>query len=149
MRKITRIIVHCSATRPDWMADQPLEEKGAEIRRWHTLPKPKGRGWADIGYHFLIDRDGSTMVGRPVENIGAHVVGHNVDSIGICLIGGHGSSSTDKFLDNFTQEQYLALRELCADLMDSFGPLTIKGHNEYAAKACPGFQVRPLLRLNF
>ena len=58
MRPISEIIIHCTDTRPDWMEGKTTSAKVAEIRRWHTDPQPKGRGWKDIGYHFLIDRDG-------------------------------------------------------------------------------------------
>jgi hypothetical protein len=68
------------------MAGKPTSEKVAEVRRWHV----QDRGWKDIGYHFLIDRDGTVAKGRPVEQVGAHTMDHNVGSIGISLFGGHG-----------------------------------------------------------
>ena len=46
------------------------------------------RGTRDIGYHFVIQRNGEVDEGRPIEQTGAHVKGHNHDSIGICYIGG-------------------------------------------------------------
>lgn len=136
MRVIDEIIVHCSATPPEWMAGETLWQKRGEIKRWHLA-----RGWSDIGYHFLIDRDGTTTTGRPVERIGAHVAGHNTGTIGVCLIGGHGSAETDAFSDNFTPAQDKALRQMLADLAAQFGARKITGHNQYAAKACPGFNV--------
>ena len=82
MRQIDHIIVHCSYTPPSM-------DIGAEtIREWHTLPKPKGRGWSDIGYHWVIRRNGTVEAGRSEERAGAHAKGYNQDSIGICLIGG-------------------------------------------------------------
>ena len=100
------------------------------------------RGWKDIGYHFLIDRDGKVAPGRPVEKEGAHVMGHNTGTIGIALFGGHGSAETDAFAQNFTPEQDAALRKLIADLRRQYPIISkISGHNEYAAKACPGFNV--------
>jgi N-acetylmuramoyl-L-alanine amidase len=142
MRQINRIILHCTATRPDFMLGSAPVDKVAEIRRWHTLPPPKGRGWADIGYHFLIDRNGTVIQGRPVEKVGAHVAGHNADSIGISLFGGHGSAATDQFSENFTERQRLALLALIKTLHQRFPAATIHGHNEYAAKACPGFDAQ-------
>jgi hypothetical protein len=135
MRNITGIIVHCTATRPEWWAKRSLAQKIAEVRLWHT----RDRGWRDIGYHYLIDRDGKVGPGRPVERTGAHVAGHNTGTIGIALFGGHGSAVTDLFEANFTPEQDAALRDLIADLHKRFGPVPVTGHNQYAAKACPGF----------
>lgn len=134
MRPITEIIIHCTATKPDFMAKAKLAARVAEIKRWHIA-----NGWADIGYHFLIDRDGSVAVGRPLEKVGAHVKNRNTGTIGISLFGGHGSASTDAFLDNFTPEQDASLRSLIADLHKRFGKVPVTGHNQYAAKACPGF----------
>ena len=137
MRQITEAIVHCTATRPDWWAGKRSSEKVAEVRKWHV----EGRGWSDIGYHFLIDRDGTVTKGRPMARDGAHVRGHNKGTIGISLFGGHGSSENDAFSDNFTPEQDAALRELLRTLMRDYGFSKVSGHNEYAAKACPGFRV--------
>lgn len=137
MRQITGIIIHAAATRPNWMAGQSTAAKVAEIRRWHV----EDNGWADIGYHYLIDRDGTTLQGRSIDRDGAHVRGHNAGTIGICLFGGHGSSENDDFPEHFTEEQDEALRELLAQLQEDYGPVPVTGHNEYAAKACPGFQV--------
>ena len=138
MRNLHGIIIHCAATRPEWMEREPLAEKVAEIRRWHLA-----RGWADIGYHYIIDRDGKVAQGRPLARVGAHVGGHNEGTVGICLIGGHGSNATDKFGDNFTPQQDTALRELIDHLQAKYPTIkTVKGHNDYTnAKACPGFKV--------
>ena len=137
MRKITEIIVHCTATRADWWAGKRTSEKVREIKRWHV----QDRGWADIGYHFLIDRDGTIAKGRDIARDGAHVQGKNKGTIGISLFGGHGSAETDKFGQNFTPQQDAALRKLIGDLHGQFGKVPVTGHNQYAAKACPGFNV--------
>ena len=81
MRSITEIIVHCTAT-PE---GKPFTVQ--QIREWHTAPKPKGNGWRDIGYHYIVYLDGSVHNGRPVEQIGAHCSGHNAHSIGVCYVG--------------------------------------------------------------
>lgn len=137
MRELDEIIVHCSATRPDWMAGQGLAEKVAEIRRWHV----DGNGWSDIGYHLIIDRDGQTAEGRAVSRSGAHVKGRNAKSIGICMLGGHGSSKTDSPEDHFTPEQLAALALKIRELQAQYGISKVSGHNQYANKACPGFNV--------
>lgn len=138
MRKINEIIIHCSATRPDWMKGQSAEDKVKEIRRWHV----QDRGWSDIGYHYIIDRDGKVVEGRPIERAGAHTKGHNKNSIGVCLIGGHGSAKTDDFMDNFTAVQNLELVVLLKKLRSAHQIIKVSGHNEYANKACPGFDVQ-------
>lgn len=138
MRAIDMIIVHCSATRPEWMADKSVNEKRDEIRRWHV----EDNGWSDIGYHAVIDRDGSIAEGRDFATQGAHARGHNKTSLGPCLIGGHGSSENDAFSDNFTPAQNRALRRWIDDRKAEFPAITkVIGHNELSAKACPGFRV--------
>lgn len=77
MRIINEIIIHCSAT-PEGK-DYTVEQ----IKQWH-----KQRGFSDIGYHYVIYRDGSIHSGRPIERIGAHCLKHNAHSIGVCYIGG-------------------------------------------------------------
>jgi N-acetylmuramoyl-L-alanine amidase len=142
MRKIDTIVVHCTATRPEWWASKSAEEKVREVRDWHV----SGRGWSDIGYHYLIDRDGTVVRGRPIERAGAHAKGHNATSIGISLFGGHGSTRNDDFSDNFTAEQESALRALIQELEAKYPIHKIIGHNDVSAKACPGFQVGPWLK---
>lgn len=138
MRPLNEIIVHCTATRSDWWATSSAQVKTNEVRNWHT-----SKGWSDIGYHYLIDRDGTVVSGRPLERTGAHVKGHNTGTIGISLFGGHGGSASDVFEDNFTEEQDAALRKLIADLQKDHPSIhKISGHNEYSSKACPCFNVR-------
>jgi hypothetical protein len=137
MRQIDEIIIHCTATRPNWWEDKTTDEKVAEIKRWHV----EDNGWSDIGYHYLIDRDGTVAKGRPIEKSGAHCKGHNSTTIGVSLFGGHGSSERDTFNDNYTVEQGKALRQLLADLSDTYAIKKISGHYFYAPKACPGFDV--------
>ena len=137
MRHIDEIILHCTATRADWASDQSTDWKVAQVRSWHM----NGNGWRDIGYHYLVDRDGTVAAGRPVPQTGAHTRGHNKGTIGIALFGGHGSSVDDEFHDNYTDAQMKALDQLIADLKSDFPITRVSGHNEYANKACPGFNV--------
>lgn len=142
MRNVNEIIVHCTATRPDWWSGKSAEEKVREVRDWHV----SGNGWSDVGYHWLIDRDGTIVAGRPEEKAGAHCRGQNSNSIGIALFGGHGSTKTDRFEDHFTPAQAKSLRRLLADIHGRYPTISkVSGHNEYANKACPGFQVKPWL----
>lgn len=139
MRLINEIIVHAASTRPSWMEGKSVEAKRDEIARWHV----EENGWAAIGYHYVIDRDGQVARGRALETAGAHTYGHNANSIGICLIGGHGSAANDPFSANFTDAQDQALRVLINELQIRIpGIRKISGHNDYTkAKACPGFNV--------
>ena len=137
MRKINRIIIHCSATPEgkDYTVDQ--------IRDWHV----NGNGWNDIGYHFVIDRYGVIHKGRPIEKAGSHTKGHNADSIGICLIGGCVAETNPNWKntpkDTRTPAQRVALINLVKELKATYGQhITVHGHNEFAAKACPSFIVK-------
>ena len=116
------IVVHCAAT------PSTMDIGAAEIRRWH-----KERGWIDIGYHFVIRRDGTVEKGRDIDAIGAHVRGVNQISVGICLVG------TDEFED----AQFASLKELIVSLLDKFPGSQIKGHRDFpnVKKECPGFDV--------
>lgn len=118
------------------MAGHSLAAKVEEIRRWH-----RDLGWKDIGYHWIIDRDGQIAAGRPETMTGSHVRGYNERSLGICLIGGHGSAATDPFEANFTPAQKRALVQLISDVKSRTPIKRIRGHSEVAAKACPGFTV--------
>lgn len=130
MRKINEIIVHCSATA------EGRDYTVGDIDHWH-----KSRGWQCIGYHYVIYRDGSVHTGRPVAQIGAHCTGHNANSIGVCYIGGCAADGkTPK--DTRTSQQREALRRLVADLQKQYPGATVHGHREFAAKACPSFDVK-------
>lgn len=135
-KPVHTIFVHCSATRPEWFGGSSVNSKIEEITRWH-----QAKGWSAIGYHWIIDRDGQVGKGRPETVVGAHVQNHNTGSIGICLIGGHGSSENDPFSKNFTPEQDRALRDLIDSIKTRADIKKVRGHNEVAAKACPGFNV--------
>jgi len=138
MRKIKRIIIHCSATRPDWMENDSIDERVKEIKRWHT----EERNFNDIGYHFIISQTGMVADGRPVEIAGAHSKGNNADSIGICLLGGFGGDATDRALEHYTADQLASLWQLIGELKKDYGrSTTVHGHNEFSNKACPSFNV--------
>ena len=129
MRHIDSIFIHCSAT-PDGR-DVTVEQ----IRKMHLK-----NGWNDIGYHFVIYRDGSVLPGRPISQIGAHAKGYNTGSIGICYIGGMNKENT-KAADTRTPAQQESLIWLVKELIRTFGTMKIYGHNQVAAKSCPCFDV--------
>lgn len=130
MRKITKIIIHCSAT-PEGR-DYTVED----IDRRH-----RQKGWKGIGYHYVIYRDGSVHAGRDVEQIGAHCTGQNANSIGICYIGGM-TADNKKPKDTRTPAQKAALRDLVERLRAKYPAATVHGHREFANKACPSFDVK-------
>ena len=136
MRRITEIILHCSATR------EGQDFKASDIKRWHLK-----RGFKDIGYHYVIDLDGKIEVGRPEEKVGAHVSGHNTNSIGICYIG--GLDNKDKPKDTRTDAQKHTMLNLVIALSLKYKTITkVTGHNKYANKACPCFDVNKWLEDN-
>lgn len=140
MRDVNEIIVHCFATKDGWFRGKPFLEKVAEVKRWHLA-----RGFSDIGYHYLISREGEVVAGRPLEKSGAHCNGHNKNSIGISLEGGWGKSRRDAFLDNYTVKQGSALLGLIDRLQHDHGELMISGHYKYANKECPAFNLPEFL----
>jgi len=141
-RKINEIIVHAAATDPKWMSGSTAEAKRDEIDRWH-----KNNGWSGIGYHAIIDRDGSVALGRSEDKIGAHVKGRNRHSLGVCLIGGKGGKRSQKFSDNFTEAQDKTLRKMIADWEKKYPTITkVSGHNEYSPKDCPCFDTTTWLK---
>ena len=75
------IVIHCTATPPNMIVTKEL------VDSWH-----KARGWSQIGYHFLIRRNGFVEVGRHPDEVGAHCKGHNYESIGVALAGGIDAS---------------------------------------------------------
>lgn len=154
-KTITNIVVHCSASL--WGCTR-------EIRKWHTDPKPKGNGWSDIGYHFVIlngyvgphffipSLDGCIEAARyldedvyiEVDEIGIHTLGYNETSVGICLIGIKGSRQFP------TDPQSSSLKSLLLDLCKQYKiePKNIKGHYETESgrlqgKTCPDFDMEP------
>ncbi|MDR2945914.1 MAG: N-acetylmuramoyl-L-alanine amidase [Candidatus Adiutrix sp.] len=132
MRKINYIVIHCAATKPS------ADIGAAEIRKWHV----EGNGWRDIGYHFVIRRNGTVEDGRPVEQIGAHVSGHNADSIGICLAG--GLDETGRAKNSYTPEQWKALKTLVATLKTKYANAKVTGHRDFPGvkKDCPCFDAQ-------
>ena len=131
MRKVNKIIIHCTAT------PEGREHDVADIRRWHLK-----RGFNDIGYHYLIHIDGTIEEGRPINKQGAHCSGENKGSIGLCYVGGM-SKDMKKAKDTRTQAQKDSLIKLMHELIYKYNKdMTIHAHHEYANKSCPSFNVQ-------
>lgn len=144
MRKITEIIVHCSATA------EGKDYTVADIDKWH-----RARGFKKIGYHYVVYRDGSVHVGRSENEIGAHCQGHNANSIGVCYIGGLTTDGkTAK--DTRTPAQKQALKKLLIGLKKKYPGAKILGHRDTSpdknhdgkiekwewVKECPSFDAK-------
>lgn len=133
-RTLKRIIVHCSAEPHGRPTD------AATIDRWH-----RARGWSGIGYHYVIKTDGTIEQGRALRSPGAHASGHNVDSIGICLVGGLDENmQPTEHLGDYNPSQVKSLVALVKALLSEVPGLSIHGHREFAAKACPCFDIKEL-----
>ncbi len=132
MRYYNDIIVHCSSTR------EGKDIKAADIRRWHLH-----EGYTDIGYHYVIDLDGTIEPGRPLDEIGAHCHGHNKESVGICYVGGINKAGYSA--DTRTPAQKRALARLIWRLTTQalnagFELPAVHGHHDYCSwKDCPCF----------
>lgn len=129
-RTTDSIIVHCTATTEG--RDFNLET----IRRWH-----KSRGFADIGYHYIVHLDGRIEEGRNCAYVGAHCQGKNETSIGIAYVGGCATDGrTPK--DTRTEAQRKALADLITKLRGRYGNIPVYGHRDFSSKACPCFDAR-------
>lgn len=131
MRKINKLIVHCSAT------PEGRDVKTETIKDWHV----NGNHWKDIGYHYVIELDGSIHKGRDESVIGAHCSGQNADSIGICYVGGVDKDcKTPK--DTRTEAQKQSLIKLLKELKQKYTGAIIYGHRDFAKKDCPSFDAK-------
>ena len=131
MRPVNEIIWHCTAT------PEGRDHTVADIDHWH-----KQRGWRGIGYHYVVYRDGSVHKGRPITEIGAHVGGKNTGTIGCVYVGGM-TKDMKAPKDTRTAAQKTAMLKLTRDLANKYPTIKkVSGHNEYAAKACPSFNVQ-------
>ena len=129
-RQIKEIIVHCTATRAG------VNVTVEDIRRWH-----KQQGWSDIGYHYVVYRDGSVHEGRDVNIAGAHCLGHNTYSIGVAYVGGVARDGKTP-ADTRTVAQAEGLERLMVELRRMYPQAQIFGHRDFARKACPCFDAR-------
>lgn len=131
MRDIKYIVVHCSATR----AGQDISTK--TIKDWHLK-----RGWSDIGYHMVIELDGSVHQGRPDWRIGAGVKGFNKHSIHICYVGGVDENL--KPLDTRNETQKEALLDMLMHYKILHPKAIVLGHRDFkgVTKACPSFDAK-------
>lgn len=95
------------------------------------------RGWVDIPYHFLIDRDGNIFEGRPLEFVGDTATEY--DPTGHALITVMGNYN----IQEINEAQLAAIIDLASWLCYeySLSPQLIRGHRDYAATSCPGINL--------
>lgn len=131
------IAIHCSAT------TDKMNIGAADIDKWH-----RKQGWACIGYHYVIRRDGTVEEGRDEAVVGAHVANFNSNSIGICMVGGVDANDVSKAVNNFAPVQFASLKQLLVDLKIRYPSAIIQGHKDFpkVAKACPSFDVKAWLK---
>lgn len=129
-RKVDRVFLHCTAS------DNPVDDNIEVIRQWHRL-----QGFDDVGYHFMIHKDGRLSYGRSLELTPAAQRGHNVRTISICL---HGYK-----VENFSPAQFATLQTLAGQIHHAYyGRVSFHGHCEVSEKACPIFDYRQVLKLD-
>lgn len=97
-----------------------------DVHQWHL-----NNGWAGIGYHYFVRKDGNIYTGRPENAIGAHCPGMNSRSIGICAEGAYMS-------ETMPDVQKQAIIELSIAIKNKYGISVIGGHKEYYSTDCPG-----------
>ena len=120
----SRIVIHHTGTPTD-------DDLSAEqLHRSHL-----NLGWAGVGYHFIVRKDGTVELGRPDWAVGAHAEGFNYCSIGIQVCGNFDIGEP-------TEAQVNALPMLLADICDAYGLIAsdsiVMGHRDLMATACPG-----------
>ena len=115
--KIDRIILHHAAA---------TNCSAEDIHRWHL-----NKGWAGIGYNFLVRKDGSVYECRPIEYVPAHATNFNTCSIGICFEGNFEEEEMGK-------EQKEAGKELVAYLKQKYNLNLVQRHKDVQATSCPG-----------
>jgi N-acetylmuramoyl-L-alanine amidase len=133
INNIHRVVVHCAATKPS------MDIGRKEIDSWH-----KANGWAGIGYHYVIRRNGEVELGRDLTEVpAANGAGNNLNTITICWVGGL-NQQTGKPEDNRTLEQRKFLYELRKNLDVLLNNPKWIGHRDIPGvkKDCPCFDVK-------
>ena len=135
-RNTDLIVVHCAATKPS------MDIGYDEIRKWHV----EDNGWDDVGYHFIIRRNGDVERARPAGFQGAHAPAVNSRSVGICLVGGMAENGEPE--NNFTLEQFLSLKDTINMVLEKYPDIKeILGHSDVQDNKpnCPGFNLKEWL----
>ena len=135
MNGITKITVHHEGHTPVWFTDQASTRARLEqMRNTHI----RDRKWGDVGYHFVIDRAGRVIEGRPVAYQGAHVSQNNPHNVGVMLLGNFEQQSP-------SHAQLVSLQNTLRNLMHTYRvPVSrVYTHRELRPTACPGRNLQP------
>ena len=129
MERVRRITLHHTATLPEMEARDDRDLVKA-VQNFHR----NTRGWADIGYHYLIGFDGNVYEGRALDVQGAHAGGgNNVENLGISVVG--------DFTKTLPEARQLAtVQRFLEDQMTTYGvpSAELHGHRDFKATECPG-----------
>lgn len=139
------IMIHCLATSKKWGIGKPIQSIVKEVTNWHV----NDRKWRAIAYAAIIDYNGTLGLGRDLdydgnvlEETAAAAKGWNTNAIHLALVGGRGSHEKDDFFEHYTIAQDTTLRAAIEEIQQIAGRrMKVIGHNQVAAKACPGFYV--------
>jgi len=129
MNGVNRITVHHSGINSSDLRNSAAVVRELEgIRAGHV-----GRGWADIGYHYVIDPSGRVWEARPLGYQGAHVKDKNEHNIGVMCMGNFE-------MQRPTPQQTAALDAFVASLMQrhKIPASRVYTHQELGQTACPG-----------
>lgn len=131
-----RVTLHHSDGRRTLTLAESLDE-AKFIQDFHQ----NGRGWIDIGYHFIVDVSGNIIEGRPEGTLGAHTLANNEGNVGVVLLGTYHTPTNDRA----TAPQLEALVALGRYLVKRYGidPSSLKGHRDYRETVCPGDKAYP------
>lgn len=127
MQPIYRITVHHSGD-----ADDATGSPAEHLRQFERAHKDKG--WACIGYHFVIARDGTIYEARPLKYQGAHATGdNNIGNIGICLMGNFDNRPIPTAQRKALEDAITRLR-----LKYHIAEKELYGHRDFKTTDCPG-----------
>ena len=119
------------------IGDINRDVSAAEVHQWHL-----DKGWAGIGYHYLIRKNGTIERGRPRDTIGAHCYGENRHTIGINIVGNFETNMpTDAQMDAASR----LIARLCQLYQLRPGEAAILGHRDLNDTRCPGQNLYDLL----
>lgn len=143
---VYHVMLHCAGIKTGQFKGWLPVQVWSIINEWHVK-----RGWSGFGYHGLFMPDGLFRHGRPFDMIGAGAIGHNRGVIHLLMIeskevgnlvtraDGTKTRVLGSFSDYFTEEQRASVKSLIRSLP---GITRVSGHNDHAAKLCPGFKVQ-------
>ncbi len=137
MNGISRITVH-----HDGMSSFTSTSQAAAAQRLESIRNShvNSRGWADIGYHYIVDPAGRVWEGRPIDRQGAHVADNNPHNLGVMMLGNYDQQSP-------TNAAAKALDDFVAAMMRRYGvPVgRVYTHQEIKPTACPGTSLQRVM----